>query len=101
MSYKEEPKFLEMKEEFNQMAEKVKNLSVSSKLESPHKSLILNQLLISLIDFEDHIKDLILLFPTYYQDQKSYLDNLLRANDNFVMAVHKEILDQNLSSKNC
>lgn len=91
MAYKDTDEFKNSTIMFNTLAAEVENISALIKAANDNKLSLYNHLIISIVNFDDHLKKMIKDFPEYYDDCKEVLDNMFVQNSLFMEATFKEI----------
>lgn len=93
MSYKEDPKFIELKITFEQMSDKVDHLrKAASCPRNDGNIIVLDNLIISIVEFDSHVKLMMDLYPDYYSECKTTIDRLLASNLDFIQAINNKKL---------
>ena len=91
MTYKEDPKFTELKDRFQFLSNEVNKLrSLYSK--NTTNVMVIDMLILSLVTFDDHMKLMVSNFPDYYVDSKQMIDKMFEANDNYIKALNNQKL---------
>ncbi len=93
MKYKRSPKFKKAWEIENDLAIRVEKLSalLASQVEREPKISIINQLYLAIHKYDDHLKQIIMDFPDYYNDNKPNTDKVLVENVKFIRSISSEM----------
>ena len=100
MNYKETENWQNMREDFDQLSQRVKDLGQMVKTAGTNKLAIFNQLLLAINAFDDHLKTMIIAIPEYYSENKEVIDNLLLENSKYMLSVFDQINTLNTSKNN-
>lgn len=100
LGYKEHEKWPALQKDFDIFSKKVREFSQLSKIASQGKPFILNQLLLAVNDFDNHLQLMIKEIPEYYDENKNIVDNLLKENVNYMLNIIDEIVSLTSSKDN-
>lgn len=99
MSFKDHARWAEMRQEFDTLSNRVKELSQIVRMAND-KLPLYNQLLLTVWNFDNHLRLMIKDIPEYYTENKEVVDDLLSENINFMTSISDNISSLSLSKSN-